>query len=1303
MKNQLVLIFWSVVFTTIFHHSAYAQMSIDAQRSAPACEGQCNGTLTLKVEPGTVVPLIVRLKPGSEADVQTNIVSEVTFTGLCEGTKYLIEISSEHPAGCKTNTMTYTVPKAPLSIVTKEVKSPNFDNTSDGVIEIDVIGSKQGNYNIQWNNGATTKRIENLPGGVYEVSVTDSDWGCTLTQAFQLQPCHTEGPIDEGATSPDFEVKFTGKLPQQTNEPQQLKAFIRFDPTDLFQTLPAEYSAKWYIEGQLVGIGNIFNAPGNFTGANLTLEVTDPCGVFKTYSNTLINCKSSKEDFAKYFISKTEPPCGPNLEGGVHFEFNGTKGEEIQLEIVQDGSGIPIFSGINRNPSNNDGATYIAYIGGLESAKEYRIKGFLGDNCPVDFTFTIPYQPPQRRFVEYRKKSFLCVYDEYCNGKLLEPPKNYREAAFIDFDKSKIKEPFEDGNLFARCRGTILCRDGNTYRKVEERPGWTWVSGLEWQRMLIKAGYGLEDSPDFQRAVANPCAIFNVCAYDPGVADVAGWETAAGALFKGCKPGEDNCLICDCSIESHKICVDNFITPPPRPPSKPIVQLSIDVEVRSEDEKLPEVCQHEEKGLLQMVDWHQRGKLAELWDGSKGDHLKYTGSMLEERILDHIFSDPRVNRDIRCARIVFCKNDLNREDEIVTTFPSDIQSQSIQCGQRIPGKGFAEYCGIKLIKVNGITYEDYDGKDPARASFLEQLFANNFNNVESIVFRCFNSDGTINLDRNSSPQDFIGGNETSLVSNDHLENIRQLGLIEPLIDSTLVNVNISDTLALEKLIDFAYIRYKGVFHTEGLLETNEGKTFLDFSYLDQQVLRKKSFPSLKHYTEYWDTGQNLYAYDLIPEKELGIMYEDTLGQLNSTLVSDQSLKLSNMAIVDTNFVITGYTKGNLSLDSNLIGNISHYSMFILELTRRGQINRFHILEGIDTLQGAVFTEIRNGVVGVGVKYTASQTLSLNGNPVTTTHNDGVLFATSQKDTFTLIKDLAVGSEVHIKKASLSKNASQVAFVLSHVDSLNLSSQTVTAGDNLVLGTMSTTGFLKWSRQFPDSVLNTSKLDLTHGDSTQVFLGLSFSDTLAFQNQFFHPQGDEDVLILKFGFNGDLSFAKSYGSASKETVTHLFYDSGLLVFGGDLQGNTPERVLGMFKIINHTNHFNRAYMAALLDTLDQTGEIAAIEVAQEGLKTIPTTQPKETKSTALGKELLINVYPNPFRNEFTLEINTRQSEVLTISLSDNLGKTMQQNQMPVNIGYNAQVLNTSALPTGIYFLYVKDRSGRLIKTHRVVKL
>ena len=195
------------------------------------------------------------------------------------------------------------------------------------------------------------------------------------------------------------------------------------------------------------------------------------------------------------------------------------------------------------------------------------------------------------------------------------------------------------------------------------------------------------------------------------------------------------------------------------------------------------------------------------------------------------------------------------------------------CALPIYNSNGIAYCEIKSLRGANNFSADYFGNDLNGGNRMDQAFADNQSAVEKITFYCPNSNtgetgiGEITVNFKSPAKVLWNGDEISFLDDDQLELKQQQKLIEPLNDSILVNVNINDTLSNEQLLNFAYIRYKGVLHTEGILETNQGKAFLDFSYLDQQILNKKSFPNLCQYIEYWDTGQNLYSYDLTPNKE----------------------------------------------------------------------------------------------------------------------------------------------------------------------------------------------------------------------------------------------------------------------------------------------------------------------------------------------------------------------------------------------------------------------------------------------------
>jgi hypothetical protein len=95
------------------------------------------------------------------------------------------------------------------------------------------------------------------------------------------------------------------------------------------------------------------------------------------------------------------------------------------------------------------------------------------------------------------------------------------------------------------------------------------------------------------------------------------------------------------------------------------------------------------------------------------------------------------------------------------------------------------------------------------------------------------------------------------------------------------------------------------------------------------------------------------------------------------------------------------------------------------------------------------------------------------------------------------------------------------------------------------------------------------------------------------------------------------------------------------------------------------------------------------------------QPYEI-STSLGIEVTainldLRAYPNPMKNELTLNIGNYNNENLTYQLYDILGKLLESKQV---IGKNT-IIGMQYLPSSTYLLNVLENKA-LIKTFRIVK-
>lgn len=74
--------------------------------------------------------------------------------------------------------------------------------------------------------------------------------------------------------------------------------------------------------------------------------------------------------------------------------------------------------------------------------------------------------------------------------------------------------------------------------------------------------------------------------------------------------------------------------------------------------------------------------------------------------------------------------------------------------------------------------------------------------------------------------------------------------------------------------------------------------------------------------------------------------------------------------------------------------------------------------------------------------------------------------------------------------------------------------------------------------------------------------------------------------------------------------------------------------------------------------------------------------------------LMDIFPNPVRDELQAYVLSNQAETLTLEVVDQLGRVVLQQQMPIDIGQQRLSLPTATLSAGIYLLRVTNSQGQV---------
>lgn len=419
---------------------------------------------------------------------------------------------------------------------------------------------------------------------------------------------------------------------------------------------------------------------------------------------------------------------------------------------------------------------------------------------------------------------------------------------------------------------------------------------------------------------------------------------------------------------------------------------------------------------------------------------------------------------------------------------------------------------------------------------------------------------------------------------------------------------------------------------------------------------------------------------------------NTINFSGSMINGLNSLNISGAPdIIFSNSVIR-FSNENGSVNKIINGNGNIFHNVQLEnanLTINGdnrfnalQINGNLILNGENTMDSLKLSTISMMTLGEGTTQTINNDLQASG----TEDN--------------LIEIQSAGSAV----ASLFANNSNVRFCLDYLDIINV---TVSGDTRFLSGDHSnidagSTGWLEldcndalfpsFDIQFPCALGETRFIDTSTGFPTSWswnFGDLQFpqDNTSSLQNPF-HNFKFEGEYVITYNVKNNL-----FDETITRTISIINYETGLGIPSINVNGS---RLTASVIAPNYQWYLNNNPIPGATDRIHEIGNSGTYYVTVADQNCLFRSE--ATVVTDLDDELKsgLNIYPNPSKGAFTLELTKNYSGKISVLLYDQLGNLLQSDSMEKTEGLFRREMIVNQTPNGIYHLVVEQNNQRMVR-------
>ncbi|MGB0931349.1 MAG: T9SS type A sorting domain-containing protein, partial [Chitinophagales bacterium] len=223
------------------------------------------------------------------------------------------------------------------------------------------------------------------------------------------------------------------------------------------------------------------------------------------------------------------------------------------------------------------------------------------------------------------------------------------------------------------------------------------------------------------------------------------------------------------------------------------------------------------------------------------------------------------------------------------------------------------------------------------------------------------------------------------------------------------------------------------------------------------------------------------------------------------------------------------------------------------------------------------------------------------------------------------------------------------------------------------------GNLMWVNQLGNTPENVRMGGIDVNDAGNLLVNGSFEGSMVLQNTTLQSAGKSDVFVAQFASNGSLQWARSEGSVLGEYAA----------------------AITAVKNTNQVAYTGRFYGSPMIEgqQLEAKSDKGNNYVVGFGGRSTKQSQIDISNTTSLKR-----IYPNPFQNNFIIELSAAKEETTIVHLYDIQGKLILENSYDLVKGYNSIEVRPNTLSNGLYLLEViyGNNQSMTTKLNRVGK-